>query len=126
MGFFGYEGHIDYGHVSLDGVVQAEHKVGGALEFAILVALGLDHDDVDPGCNANDTASVHGCGQNTRHRRTVSLLVLNERPIVCATIHRPILDDPVLGGIVGILADPPRELGMVGINARVDHGDGHI
>ena len=53
------------------------------------------------------------------------LLILNKRPIIRSILREPILNDLILCCIVGILADPPRKLGMVGINTRINHCNGH-
>ena len=118
------EGHIHHRNVALNGIIEAEDQVGGALERAIFITLGLDDKQTDLRCNANDVAAIHGRSDHAGNGCSVSLLVLDQRPIVGAVRQKIILDDLVLGCIIGILADPPGKLRMVGVNARIDYGNG--
>ena len=50
----------------------------------------------------------------------MTLLVLHQRPVVGAVFQHVILHDLILGGVVGILADAPRKLGVIRVDTRVD------
>ena len=113
--------HIDHGHVTFDSVIQTKHKVRGAFEITIFITLGFDDNDIHLRRDTHNTVSVHGCGDDTCHRRSVTLLILDQRPIIGAVFKHIILDDLVLGGVVGILADTPRELRVIGVDTRIDH-----
>ena len=71
------KGHIDHGHVALNGVVQAEHQIGRALEYAVFVTLGLNNNDIHLRRDTHHTVAIHRRRNNTRHSGTVTLLVLD-------------------------------------------------
>ena len=119
------EGHIYHGNVALDGIVQAKHQIGGAQEISLFITLCLNHEQSNLGSNTNDLIAVHGRADHTRNGRAVSLLVLDQRPIVGTVRKEIILNDLVLRCIIGVLTDASGELGMIGINTRIDHRDGH-
>ena len=115
--------HIDHADVALNGIIQAEHKVRGALERAGCIALRLDHDNVDLRCNAHGAVAVHRRCNNTCHGGTVPLLVLDQRPVHRTVREYVVLNDLILGSIIRILADTSCKLGVVGVNTRIYHSN---
>ena len=55
----------------------------------------------------------------------MSLLVLDQRPVVDVALEQVVLDDFIFGRVVGSFADPARKLGMIGINTGINHSNRH-
>ena len=53
------------------------------------------------------------------------LCVLNERPVVSAVFSLIVLYYLVLCGVIGIFADFPRKLRVVGVYSRINYGNGY-
>ena len=118
------EGHIHHVDVLFYRIIQPEYEVGSAVKSSVLVAFGFDDQNFRLRGDAHRAAPVHRRGDHARDRRTVSLFVLYQTPIVRAVIQRIILYDFILCGVVGIFADPARKFGVIGVDARVDDSDG--
>ena len=55
----------------------------------------------------------------------MSLLVLDQRPVVRAVGEQPVLDDLIFRRVIRIFADAACKLGVIGINTRVNDGNRH-
>ena len=55
----------------------------------------------------------------------MSLLVLDQRPVVLTVCQYIVLDDLILGCIIRILTDTACKFGVVGINTSVNHRNGN-
>ena len=120
------KGHIYDRSISLDSIIKSENKVGGIFEFALFVALRLNHKQLNAGCYSDYLSAIHRRGDNSRHARSVSLLVLDQRPVVLTVAEHVVLDYLILGGIVRIFAYSALKFGMVCIDTRIDHRNGDI
>ena len=115
------ERHIHHSHIALNGIVQTKHQIRRAFEHAVFVTLCLDDNNINLRGNTHHTVAIHRSRNNPRHGCTMTLLVLYQRPIVRTVGKHIILDNLILSGIVGILADTPRELGVIRVYTRVNH-----
>ena len=115
--------HIYHLCVAFNGVVKTEHQIGRASKDSVFVTFRLDNEQSDLGSDADDLSTVHRSTDHARHCRTVSVLVLDQRPIVGSVFQGVVFDDLVLSRVVGILTDTSRKFGMVSIDSRIN--DGH-
>ena len=110
------EGHIDDVNIPFDGIVHAEHQIGSAIKHAVRRAFCLDDEQRDFRRHADRTLPVHSCADRTGNGGTMSLFIVDQRPIVIVIFHHF-----VFRGIIRIFADPPRKFGMIIIDARIDY-----
>ena len=95
------ERHINDVCVSFNSIIKTEHKIGGAGKRTVSITFSLDHDNVDLGSYTYDTLGIiHRSSYNTRNTRSVSLLILNQRPIIRTAIKYVILYDLIFGCII--------------------------
>ena len=119
------ERHVHDVRVAFYRIVKPEHKVRGASERAVLVALGFYNKQCDFRRDTHGTFAVHTRRNNAGNRCAVSLLVLNYRPIVSPVFFRVVLHDFVRRRVIGIFGNSARKFDMVGVDTRVDNGNRH-
>ena len=118
------ERHIHHIHVLFHGIIKPEHEVGRVQKRPVRIAFGFDDQYFRLRRDADHAAAVHGCRNYARYSRTMPLFILDNAPIIRSVFQGIIFDDLVFRRIVRIFADLSRKLGMIGVDAGVDHGNG--
>ena len=72
----------------------------------------------------NSTNAVISGSESACYGRTVSLLILDKRPIKIAILIGVILDYLILGGVVGIFTDSAGKLGMIRVYTGIYYCNG--
>ena len=104
----------------IDGIVKSKHQVRHTPEDAVFVTFRLDYEELHPGSDADNACSVHSGTDYAGHSGSMAVFILDQRPIIAFISQQIILDHFILGGVIGLGADPSGKLRVIGVNTRVN------
>ena len=116
--FIRHKGHVYHIRICFDRIRQTKDQIRCSEEVTLGICITLDHKQLCLRCYTGNTFAIHRRTQCACHARSMPLLILDHRHVI-------ILDDLVIGSIIGQLADPPLKLLMIRIDTGINDGYRH-